>query len=146
MKKAVLMSIKPEWVKHIFLNCDKIYEVRKRAPLLNPPYKVYVYCTKSEPELYVHDIFGERILNGKVCGEFTCTKHIEVEPPFHGKSKGTCVTDAMLVDYAGGETLTYLEITNPVLYGAMKDITDYSATRQPMSWQYVNEVEDGRMG
>ena len=51
MKKAVLISIKPEWVAKI-LNGEKTIEVRKTAPKCELPIEVYIYCTKGQEELY----------------------------------------------------------------------------------------------
>lgn len=90
--KAVLMSIKPKWCEKIF-NGEKTIEVRKTAPKLEPPFKVYVYCTKEkEPLLEVikdgDDLYGEiyhgEIIfvkgyrpKGKVIGEFVCDRVIK---------------------------------------------------------------------
>ena len=45
--KAVLISVQPKWCKLIF-NGQKIIEVRKTRPLIDMPFKVYVYCTKQK--------------------------------------------------------------------------------------------------
>ena len=45
--KAVLMSIHPKWCEKIF-NGEKTIEVRKTAPKLETPFKVYVYQTKHK--------------------------------------------------------------------------------------------------
>lgn len=45
--KSVLISIQPQWCKLIF-NGQKIIEVRKTRPLIDMPFKVYVYCTKQK--------------------------------------------------------------------------------------------------
>lgn len=45
MAKAVLISIRPEWVKKI-LDGEKTLEVRKNRPNMETPFKVYIYCTK----------------------------------------------------------------------------------------------------
>lgn len=55
MSKAVLISIKPEWVGKI-LNGEKIMEFRKTIPNCELPCKYYIYATKPV---------------GKVVGEFT---------------------------------------------------------------------------
>ena len=97
--KAVLMSIHPKWCELIFSG-EKTIEVRKTAPKLETPFKVYVYCTKEkigggylhtsnhkdrlyvwsnpddteiriEPEGYTYTAYSCR---GKVIGEFVCDK------------------------------------------------------------------------
>ena len=45
--KSVLVSIHPQWCKKIF-NGEKTIEVRKTRPLIDMPFKVYVYCTKQK--------------------------------------------------------------------------------------------------
>lgn len=46
MSKAVLVSIRPEWVEKI-ANEWKAIEVRKTKPNLETPFKCYIYCTKA---------------------------------------------------------------------------------------------------
>lgn len=89
MAKAVLISIRPEWVKKI-LTGEKTLEVRKTRPKLETPFKVYIYCTSGRPDLNI-PISPERLMqdyldtgsmqslncplgNGKVIGEFVCEK------------------------------------------------------------------------
>ena len=87
--KKILMSIHPEWCEKIF-NCEKTIEVRKSRPKLEPPFEVYVYCTRSRLHLYKNPNNGEvfldridgyrggdyenRYLTGKVIGTFVCDK------------------------------------------------------------------------
>lgn len=55
--KSVLLSIQPKWCKLIFSG-EKTIEVRKIAPKLETPFKVYVYCTKERmtrvPSMYAY--------------------------------------------------------------------------------------------
>lgn len=51
MKKAILMSIKPEWLEKI-LNGEKTIEIRKTMPKCDLPIDVYLYCCRSNPFLY----------------------------------------------------------------------------------------------
>lgn len=86
--KKILMSIRPEWCEKIF-NGEKTLEVRKTRPKLEPPFEVYVYCTRSRLHLYKSSNNGEvfldringymgddydRYLTGKVIGTFVCDK------------------------------------------------------------------------
>lgn len=97
--KAILMSIKPKWCEKIFSG-KKTVEVRKTAPKLETPFKVYVYCTtekigggylhtsnhkdrlyvwsnpddteiRVEPDGYTYTAYSCR---GKVIGEFVCER------------------------------------------------------------------------
>lgn len=72
--KAVMLSIRPDWIEKI-LTGTKTVEIRKHRPKLHPPFKCYIYCTKSR---IAYGSFG---VNGKpqecgatVVGEFICKK------------------------------------------------------------------------
>ena len=67
MDKAVLISIRPEWVEKI-ANEIKTVEVRKTKPNLKTPFKCYIYCTNSGVAM---GMWGK---HGKVVGEFVCDK------------------------------------------------------------------------
>lgn len=67
MAKAVLISIRPEWVEKILAG-EKKMEVRKTRPNMETPFKCYIYCTKSGVAM---GMWGK---HGKVVGEFTCDK------------------------------------------------------------------------
>lgn len=98
MKKAILISIRPEWVADI-LDGEKTIEIRKTAPKCELPIDVYIYCTEPHAKevlsLFVADArplfdgraaeFIERkrvdapgmrwsICNGKVVAKFTLNK------------------------------------------------------------------------
>lgn len=46
-EKAVLISIRPEWVERI-LSGAKTVEVRKTVPKIKTPFKCYIYCTRAK--------------------------------------------------------------------------------------------------
>ena len=84
--KSVLISIQPKWCE-LIANGQKTVEVRKTKPKLEPPFKVYIYCTGGPPYLNSHngycyleerDVLGYRgtglycRLNNRVIGEFVC--------------------------------------------------------------------------
>lgn len=99
MNKAILMSIKPQYVAKI-LNGDKTIEVRKKFPKDYVGW-VYIYCTKGKGKLklwspYEFDFFpldeasqpylsNEPIIdlddkmNGKVVARFWCDKVEEIK-------------------------------------------------------------------
>lgn len=96
---AVMASLHGEWCKKIFDGL-KTVEVRKTKPRLEPPFTVYIYCTRpnknhqtfsdklfrlpdgtlkhdwfDELMFYPSDTWGEdNFLNGNVIGEVTCDK------------------------------------------------------------------------
>lgn len=72
MSKAVLVSIRPEWVKKI-LDGEKTLEVRKNRPNMETPFKVYIYCTAGNLSYKVNGGMVCNVSGGKiVVGEFTC--------------------------------------------------------------------------
>ena len=92
--KAVLISIQPRFCE-LIASGEKTVEVRKTAPKLEAPFKVYIYCTKKKkPDEYGSIIFykdpngicvdnGEGcspLLTGMVIGEFVCDRMEEFTP------------------------------------------------------------------
>lgn len=51
--KSVLISIKPKWCE-LIASGKKTVEVRKTRPKLDPPFKVYIYCTKNTKKNALH--------------------------------------------------------------------------------------------
>lgn len=116
--KAILMSIKPKWCEKIFSG-EKTVEVRKTAPKLESPFKVYVYRTKEKGNAkIINDCLNSVYGGGKVIGEFVCerviktcgwrlrgntgwcAKRTEAEEKF---PTSACLTIDEIVEYAGGE-------------------------------------------
>lgn len=87
MKKAVLISIRPQWCAKI-ASGEKTIEFRKSRPELKKPFKCYIYCTKADYytwDLRVSNVtipFAEKCC-GKVIGEFICSGFV----PFNGGKK-----------------------------------------------------------
>lgn len=78
--KAVIVSIKPEWVEKI-TSGKKTIEVRKTAPK-ETPFKAYIYCTRAKSKWRFYDYEGA-YENSKgelvyaqqhIIGEFICDK------------------------------------------------------------------------
>lgn len=105
--KAVLMSIHPKWCKLIFSG-EKTIEVRKTAPKLETPFKVYVYCTKERmtrvPSMYAYlhknepgacaeygtiETWGE--IGDVIVNPHLASKHVSFG--MHGKVIGSFVCD-----------------------------------------------------
>ena len=92
--RAILISIRPEWVAKI-LNGEKTIEIRKTAPKCDLPVEVYIYCTKSNKYLLDYEFEkdgsnffvwnmksnhypfkgeSDHCFNGKVVAKFTLNK------------------------------------------------------------------------
>lgn len=84
--KAIMISIRPEWVEKI-LNGDKTIEIRKTMPKCEFPCKVYIYCTKGrilwmhhkETSVLGSTNFTSYLLNGEVVAEFTLNRITKYE-------------------------------------------------------------------
>ena len=95
MEKAILMSIRPQYVAQI-LKGNKIIEVRKKFPKDYVGW-VYIYCTKHKLSTakysYLNDSLDynyakkiglvKEILNGKVVAKFWCDKVEKIVPYKH---------------------------------------------------------------
>lgn len=58
--KSIMLSIKPKYCE-LIANGKKTVEVRKTKPKAEPPFKVYIYCTK--PSKSHQTIYGCMVLN-----------------------------------------------------------------------------------
>lgn len=143
--KAVLMSIKPKWCKLIFSG-EKTIEVRKTAPKLETPFKVYVYRTKCKRRGIIGSVLND-LYYGKVVGEFVCDK-VRAYIPFGLRGfelfpewlKEMCLSKEQLDKYGGLKTLYGWHITAPKLFDEPRELSEFGIARAPMSWCYVEEV------
>ena len=131
MTKSVLISIRPRWIDLISRG-EKTIEVRKSRPKLNPPFKCYIYCTKAQNPVLValqnledspyvmtcgtgtrrypvEDASWARLLNGTVCGEFTCDAILPITVFVNGSIQNwnfwslneACISYEDMADYIG---------------------------------------------
>ena len=61
MKKAVLISIRPEWCQKI-ASGEKTIEVRKNRPKLAQPFKCYIYCTRDKHLAFMQNQTGSNLI------------------------------------------------------------------------------------
>ncbi|MBR5248655.1 MAG: ASCH domain-containing protein [Lachnospiraceae bacterium] len=86
--KSVLISIQPKWCE-LIASGQKTVEVRKTAPKLHTPFKVYIYCTQEKRMITCfkpgEEWYGTKIeefvpirryspSSGRVIGEFVCSE------------------------------------------------------------------------
>ena len=135
MAKAVLISIRPEWVEKIFSG-EKILELRKTKPRLEPPFKCYIYETQGRTETPWIDEDGHTIFKGRglVIGEFLCDTiwPIQIEcssPVALGAGieiPGTCLTDRQILEYLGNGKQGYAwHISNLEIYDTPKELPQF---------------------
>lgn len=156
MAKAVLISIRPEWVEKI-ANERKTIEVRKTKPYLDTPFKCYIYCTNTRPFLVWGDVFrgdwvteftrlsgygraeADRtwdVFNGKVAGEFTCNTvtNLFSNSRFWLNEDDvlqTCLSTAEIRKYANGANGLYgWHISDLEIYDTPKPLSEFKGVRK----------------
>lgn len=162
--KAILMNIKPEWCEKIF-NGAKTIEVRKTAPKLKPPFKVYVYQTKNRRgNKVVNEALDAVYGGGKVVGEFVCDNIGKItmwNDCIVGFNRimtlhETLLSVAEMLEYMGNrDNVVGWHINDPKRYDIPKELSEFltpSGTgggwenhyicRVPRSWCYVEEIEE----
>lgn len=147
MRKAVLISIRQEWVRKI-LNGSKTVEIRKTAPKCGVPFKCYIYCTvggkgalmvkanagapaitaESACEREQAEAFGYEAANGKVVAEFTCNKIGTVYPLCMIPKWATvdaCLTREDIYKYLGTEHGYGMQIDDLKIYDTPHELDDF---------------------
>lgn len=75
--QAVLVSIQPKWCA-LITRGDKTIEIRKTKPKMEPPFKCYIYCSKS-PKGWFWMTSPNVRRDGTVIGEFVCSNIEELK-------------------------------------------------------------------
>lgn len=150
VNNAVMLSIRPEWCARIAFN-EQTVEVRKTRPKIEPPFKCYIYETKSESEIPWVDEDGHFIYKGRgaVIGEFVCDTIFNLsvrysDPTSEIAIQGfpyTGMTDREIMGYLGNGKPGYgWHISNLVIYDTPRPLSDFGLKRPPQSWCYVQEM------
>ena len=147
--KAVLISIQPKWCE-LIASGEKTVEVRKNKPMLQTPFKVYVYQTKMK---WAYALLGKlglknlaerlQISRGKVIGEFICDDILQLflnaNGGYYFPVKGwgrPCMTHAEARKYGCGFPLYAWHISNLYIYGEPKELSEFwSADKCPYASQ-----------
>ena len=152
MSKAVLISIRPEWVEKI-LNGEKTLEVRKTRPNMETPFKCYIYCTKNEKDSDRLWVLREQIRkeydglsavcahlraqpdlhsvgNGYVVGEFVCDRIESVFGSAYLKMPesafaGSCLNMHQIDTYLDGKDGHFWHISDLKIYETPKELTEF---------------------
>ena len=133
--RAVLISIRPEWVARI-TSSKKTLEVRKNMPKLEQPFKCYIYETQGRTETPWIDEDGHTIFKGRgqVIGEFVCDRIApivqatepygiyDVDDDFVAQ---TGLVNGALWDYGKGATLYGWHISKLEIYDAPKSLSEF---------------------
>ena len=163
MKKAILISVRPEGVKKI-IDREKIIEIRKTAPKCELPVDVYVYCTKGKHKRYMDTLYRcagflkcspyDEQLNGKVVAKFTLESYLFIG--FHkfpglplsyihqdgfesfDAHERACICTKEIAEYLKLNRLGYSwHISNLEVFYKQKKLSDFGLKRAPQDWQYV---------
>lgn len=123
MAKAVLISIRPEWVNKI-LSGEKTLEVRKNRPNLETPFKCYIYCTNSGVSA---GMWGK---HGKVVGEFVCDKierisgYVDIKD-LQSDFVGSCLSPYQIEAYLNGKDGYMWHISNLEIYDMPRKLSEF---------------------
>ncbi|MEF9968546.1 MAG: ASCH domain-containing protein [Longicatena sp.] len=160
--KSIMMSVQPKWVDKI-LKGEKTIEVRKKKPKLEPPFKVYIYCTTVK-NMNLNDYVklhsttnGEcdrrqsRVVAEFMCNEISnifCTKFWkDCDEYVHYVFKDKLTLDFSCLEFP--ELDKYLKqkdgcsyhISDLVVYDIPKKLSDFDINKAPQSWCYVEEIK-----
>ncbi len=127
MAKAVLISIRPEWVKKILAG-EKTLEVRKNRPNMETPFKVYIYCTAGNLSYKVNGGMVCNVSGGKiVVGEFVCDTYVTDKTFGHDAlfNAAACMSEPDVVAYSAGTTLYGWHISNLEIYDTPKELPQF---------------------
>ena len=130
MEKSLILSVHPWAVEKIF-NGEKTIEVRKTAPKIETPFKVYVYMTKHRWIFKLLPFLKNRF--AKVIGSFVCDR-VRLCIPFGLKGhlfsqevyREMCLTKGQLDEYGGLKTLYGWHITEPKLFDKPRELREFS--------------------
>lgn len=155
--RAIIQSYTPQECERI-INGQQTIKVCKTAPK-DTPFKVYIYCTnpKIMGELIMcksaenSKLFGQgsviginkgfrkaedKLLSGKVIGEYVCEKRDEIVPSGSGYMINADRKYANMI--ANGRTL---HISNVKIYDNPKELKEFNLTRPLHDWQYVEDLQ-----
>lgn len=143
-EKSVIISIQPKWCE-LIANGKKTIEVRKTKPKLKPPFKCYIYCTKSTQSDRLWGLCkNERKENfglSAICANLNATSGICLGD---GKVIGEFVCDDIFeivkVGYTMREALQYRAVKDCTVLS--DDIFDHSC----LSKNAIEKYLDGRKG
>lgn len=161
MKKAVLISIRPQWCQKI-ASGEKTIEVRKNRPKLAPPFRCYIYCTAGSLDYISSNGVPVSCPDGmRVIGEFTCPCFVPIQVTENGSivnwmyehMEDSCVPYDEVANYVGNNHVgSGWRISDLVTYDKPRELTEFVGLRDtkfgaetveikrpPQSWCYVEE-------
>ena len=168
--KSVLISIRPKWCD-LIASGEKTIEVRKTQPKIETPFKCYIYCTKPKmvtkyvfkPEDYPEYMRPEKTVfckvpdasspfcsevngNGKVIGEFVCDCITALRADngiqaYYNWQKGTCLSEAEIIKYAGGKKIYYWHVSDLKVYNKPRELSEFAVADKEAIQQCKNREQ-----
>ena len=166
MRKAVLISIRPEWCQKIMAG-RKTIEVRKTRPKMDTPFRGYIYRTKGTVPHIINGKWVQMEVGGTIIAEFTCDRIYELEmrspggsyyvkgedqPTTNDVARHSCLTLWDMHEYLQAGKGYGWHISNLRIYDHPRDLWEFTGlretkfgaepvpiTRPPQSWRYVEE-------
>ena len=132
MAKAVLISIRPEWVEKI-AEGQKTVEVRRTRPKLEPPFKCYIYCTKDKKDSDRLWVLREQIRK-EYDGLTAVCAHLRAQPDLHSVGNGYVVGEFVCDTYVADKTFGHDALFNAAACMSEPDVVAYSAGTQLYGW------------
>lgn len=155
MNKSVLISIRPEWCE-LIASGKKTIEVRKTRPKIEPPFKVYIYCSQTSHwnpalvyqyenpngNIYIGGKNYSEFMSARVVGEFICddiTRDVSGEYALEFETYG-CMPFEQQKEYAPKQFLYGWHISDLKMYDKPKELGDFGVNRPPQNWMYVEPL------
>lgn len=153
MEKIMLLNTQPKECEKI-LTGEKTVDIQRNLPNFEAPFKCYIYCSEQEKILYRTDdaknfllalkeqikaikIAPEKILSGKVVGEFICDKTVEIlndgagfylkngsQAETNELAAASCLYYQEMKDYLGNENGYGLYISELKIYDTPKQLEE----------------------
>ena len=131
--KAIIISIKPEWVAKI-LNGEKSIEIRKNMPKSDLPIDVYIYCTKT----HYHGFISNKYI-GKVVAKFTLNK---LTPTYNFYEEElcalACISKSELSNYLGNDDGMAWHVENLEIFKTPKELKQFCVYSHTVSGIDIN--------
>ena len=166
MKKAVLISMKPKNVE-LVLNRYETLEICKTRPLLETPFKCYIYETKarteadrtSEKGADAGKVYGR----GMVVAEFICDEIKRISIPYPPTQadldmpiyENSCLSYEQVRSYCKDSDAFFWHISSLKNYDSPEPLSEFARLREtkfgyellqldraPQSWCYVPEKKE----
>ena len=154
--KSVLISVQPQWcekIKNIIGQkgnlpiYEKSVEIRKTRPKIEPPFKCYIYCTKSRKPYESFAASGKPFeCGGTVIGEFVCDDirwangvNLLVKEDAEATLKGSCLTKEDIYKYLGVKSgMSRYDKKSEFYRWHISDLVIYDKPKELREFRYYN--------